>query len=193
MNAPKYTRPALDDAMAAWRKCLAARGLPAETRWIFSENLCIERSPTVPGSLRLGFQTKFTPPDEEALDIAYDHFSDTDARIVFYRLGSAANQSVCILLCDSWFEEKTALEGFERRDDWKLSFRPGHTGDIEEITDLKRWVRRIRHDRVFHDFDFGMSLATIEEIRLYGRALMPYERMAQHMLLRLRRMLGQPG
>jgi hypothetical protein len=38
-----------------------------------------------------------------------------------------------------------------------------------------------------------MSLATIEEIRLYGRALMPYERMAQHMLLRLRRMLGQPG
>ena len=191
MSVPHYTRPELDEALAAWQYCLSRHSLPTESLWIFSENLCIERSPAVPGSLRFGFQTRFTPPEPDALDIAYDHFADTDARIVFYRLGSAGRKSVCILLCDTWFEEKAAPDGFERRDDWKISFRPGHAGDVEEITDLKRWVRRVRHDRAFHDFDFGLALETVEEIRLYGRPLMAYERMAQRMLLRLRRILGQ--
>jgi uncharacterized protein YciU (UPF0263 family) len=181
----------LDQGLEAWSACLARHGLPAQPLWIFSENLCLDRSPTVPGSLRIGFQTKFTPPADDALDIAYDHFCDTHARIVFYRLGSAAGRSVCILLCDSWFEERTATEGFERRDDWKISFRPGYAGDIEEITDLARWVRRVRRDRAFHDFDFGMALETVEEIKLHGRPLLPYERMAQRMLDRLRRILGQ--
>jgi hypothetical protein len=95
------------------------------------------------------------------------------------------------LLCDPWFEERTALDGFERRDDWKISFRPGHAGDIEEVTELTRWVRRVRRDRAFHDFDFGMALETIDEIKFHGRPLLPYERMAQKMLGRLRRILGQ--
>ena len=193
MNTTRFNRPALDEAVTAWQGCLARHGLPAEPLWIFSENLCIERSSTTPGSFRYGFQTKFTPPDDDALDIAYDHFSETDARIVFYRLGSAPKKSVCILLCDPWFEGKTALDGFERRDDWGISFRPGHAGEIEEITDLTRWVRRVKHDRAFHDFDFGMALETINEIKTHGRSLVPYERMAQNMLGRLRRMLGQEG
>jgi hypothetical protein len=98
---------------------------------------------------------------------------------------------VCILLCDSWFEEKTARDGFLPRDDWKISFHPGHPGDIEEVTELTRWVRRVKRDRAFHDFDFGMALETIDEIKIHGRPLLPYERMAQKMLNRLRRMLGQ--
>lgn len=191
MNTTHYTRPALDEAMSAWQSCLAQHSLPTETQWIFAENLCLERSPAVAGSFRLGFQTKFTPPDDDSLDIAYDLFCDTAGRIVFYRLGTASRKSVCMLLCDPWFEEKSAADGYERRDDWKISFRPGHPGDIEEITDLKRWVRRVRHDRAFHDFDFGMALETIDEIRFNGRPLLPYERMAQKMLRRLRRMLGQ--
>ncbi len=60
--------------------------------WIFAENLCIEPSGTASGGFNYGFQTKFTPPDDDALDLAYDHFSDTVARIVFYRLGSTANK-----------------------------------------------------------------------------------------------------
>jgi hypothetical protein len=192
MNKNHITRPALDEVLAAWQGCLAQHNLPTELLWIFAENLCLERSRAAHGSLRCGFQTKFTPPDDDALDIAYDHFCETDAPIVFYRLGSARNKSVCMLLCDSWFEEKNAVDGFERRDDWNISFRPGHAGDIEEITELTRWVRRVRRDRAFHDFDFGMELAMIDEIRQHGRALLPYERMAQKMLNRLRRVLGQP-
>jgi len=191
MSIPNFTRPALDVAVSAWQKCLSEHQLPTELLWIFSENLCIERSPSVPGSFRLGFQTRFTSADDLALDIAYDHFCDANARIVFYRLGTAQNKSVCILLCDTWFEERTARDGFVRQDHWKISFRPGYPGDIEEITELPRWVRRVRHDRAFHDFDFGMSLETVEEIKMHGRPLMPYERMAQKMLGRLRRVLGQ--
>jgi hypothetical protein len=52
-------------------------------------------------------------------------------------------------------------------------------------------VRRVRRDRAFHDFDFGMALETIDEIKFHGRPLLPYERMAQKMLGRLRRILGQ--
>ena len=38
-----------------------------------------------------------------------------------------------------------------------------------------------------------MTLAAIDEIKTYGRPLVPYERFAQTMLNRLRRFLGQPA
>ena len=192
MSNTKVTRPPLDVALAAWKECLDSQGLPSEPLWIFTENLCIEPSRATPGSFHFGFQTKFTPPDQDAIEIAYDQFSETNERIVFYRLGSVPKKSVCILLCDSWFEGKTALEGFLQRDEWKISLHPGRPEDIEEVTNLTRWVRRVKRNRAFHDFDFGMSLETIEEIKLHGRPLLPYERMAQKMLNRLRRILRQP-
>jgi hypothetical protein len=191
MSNQGFNRPPLEAAITAWKQNLASHGLPEQPLWIFAENLCIEPSLTTPGSFIFGFQTKFSPPDEDALEIAYDHFCETTARIVFYRLGSANNKSVCILLCDPWFEEKNAIEGYERRDDWKISFRPGHPGEIEEVKDLKRWVRRIKRDRAFHDFDFSMALETIDEIKVNGRPLQPYERMTQKMMNRLRTILGQ--
>lgn len=191
MSTQGFNRPTLETAVTAWKQNLAGHGLPAEPLWVFAENLCIEPSLTTPGSFSFGFQTKFSPPDEDALTIAYDHFCATAARIVFYRLGSSGTKSVCILLCDPWFEEMNSREGYERRDDWKISFRPGHPGEIEEVKDLKRWVRRIKRDRAFHDFDFSMALETIDEIKLHGRPLLPYERMTQKMLNRLRTVLGQ--
>jgi hypothetical protein len=191
MNKNQFTRPLLATALAAWKDCLASHGLPAQPLWIFSENLCIERSRAAPGSFHFGFQTKFTPPDDDALEIAYDHFCETSARIVFYRLGSCPRGSVCILLCDPWFEEKNTRDGFVRHDQWRISFHPGHVGDIEEVTDLTRWVRRVKRDRAFHDFDFAMALETVDEIKIHGRTLMHYERFADRMLRRLRRVLGQ--
>jgi hypothetical protein len=190
MKQSKFTRPSLDQALAAWRKCLASHALPEKPLWIFQENLCIEPSPTAPGSFHFGFQTKFKPPEEDALEIAYDEFSRTGARLVFYRLGSCPRGSVCILLCDSWFEEKGARDGFERHDEWGISFYPGHVGDIDEVTDLKRWLHRVKRDRAFHDFDFAMELAVIDEIRAEGRTLQPYERFARRMLGRLRQVIG---
>jgi hypothetical protein len=191
MSETKFTRPSLDDALAAWKQCLASHELTTEPLWIFAENLCIEHSRATPGSFRFGFQTKFTTPDDDALAIAYDHFCETDERMVFYRLGSCPRKSVCILLCDPWFEEKAARDGFIRNDKWGISFYPGHAGDLEEITDLTRWLRRVKRDRAFHDFDFSMALETIDEIQIHGRPLLPYERFAQKMLNRLRRVLGQ--
>jgi hypothetical protein len=191
MSKNEITRPALDDALEAWKKCLAENHLPPEPLWIFAENLCIEPSRTAPEELHFAFQTKFTPPDEDALEITYDYFSETNARMVFYRLGSYKGKSVCILLCDPWFDTKKANDGFLQLDEWKMSFHPGHAGDIEEVTDLTRWVRRVKRIRALHDFDFSMALETIDQIKLHGRPLMPYERMADKMLNRLRRMFGQ--
>ncbi len=38
-----------------------------------------------------------------------------------------------------------------------------------------------------------MALETIDEIKMYGRPLAPYERFAETMINRLRRILGQPA
>jgi hypothetical protein len=193
MESPAtFNRPTLAEALDAWEKLLAEHGFVTDSLWIFEENLCFEKMRSEQGGFHIGFQTKFAPPPEDALEIAFDYFSETNSRIVFYRLGDCMRKPVCILLCDPWFENKREADGFLRRDDWKISFHPGHKDEIEEITDLTRWLRRVKRDRAFHDLDFCMSLATVEEIKLYGRPLAPYERFAESMLKRLRRFLGQP-
>jgi hypothetical protein len=189
----KPNRPTLDEALDAWKKILAERGFATDIIWIFEENLCVEKSRAEQGGFLFGFQTKFTPPPDDALEIAFDHFSETGARIVFYRLGECPGKSVCTLLCDPWFDAKGNAEGYLRRDEWKISFYAGLDDRIEEVTDLTRWLRRVKRDRPFHEIDFCMALATVEEIKIYGRPLAPYERFAETLLNRLRRLLGQPS
>ena len=138
-----------------------------------------------------GVQTCALPiSDDDALEIAYEIFSETAARIVFYRLGTAGKKSVCILLCDPWLAKRGAKEGFAVREEWNISFRTGAANSIEEVTDLARWVRRVKRGRDLQDYDFGMALATIDEIKLHGRPLLPYERMADKMINNLRRKVG---
>jgi len=194
MSSPtSFNRPTLNEALDAWKQLLTARGLGTEMRWIFEENLCFEKARAAQGGFHLGFQTRFSTPPEDALDIAFEHFCETDKRIVFYRLGDRLGKSICVLLCDPWFENKGEANGFLRRDEWRVSFHPGPADEIEEITDLGRWLRRVKHGRAFHDLDFSMTLAAIDEIKTHGRVLLPYERFASTMLNRLRRFLGQPA
>jgi hypothetical protein len=188
-----FTRPSLPEALEAWEKALAEHGHSADLLWLFEENLCFEKSRAGQGGFRFSFQTQFTPPPADALDIAFDHFSETDARLVFYRLGKCRNQSLCALLCDSWFDAKGGDHGFLHRDEWGVSFHPGFNDEIEEVTDLGRWLRRAKRGRAFHDLDFCMTLAVIKEIKTHGRVLMPYERFAEMLFNRLRRFLGQPA
>ena len=186
-------RPALEEALAAWKKTLSERHFPTDLLWLFEENLCFEKLRSEQGGFHIGFQTRFTPPPPDALEIAFEHFAATPARLVFYRLGDIPEKSVCVLLCDTWFDGKGESDGFLRRDEWNLSFHPGHEDNIEEITDLTRWLRRVKRDRAFHDLDFCMSLSTIDEIKVYGRPLAVYERFADRMLKRLQRLLGTAG
>ena len=74
-----------------------------------------------------------------------------------------------------------------------MSFYPGQKNEIEDITDLSRWLRRVKRGHAFHDLDFCMALETIDEIKTHGRVLAPYERFAEMLLNRLRRFLGQPA
>jgi len=183
-------RASLDEAIRTWKKLLAERGLATDLLWIFEENLCFEKAPATEGGFHPGFQTKFSKPAEDALEIAYGHFCETDARIVFYRLGENRNRSVCIMLGDSWFDTKGDQQGYARHDKWGLSFHPGDQNEIEEVTDLSRWLRRIKRDRPLHEVDFCMALATIDEIKIHGRALAPYERFADQVVGRLRRVFA---
>ncbi len=187
----KFIRPTLTEALETWKNILQTWSYAPDLVWVFAENLCLEHQAAESGGFHFGFQTKFTPVPDDALEVAYDHFCSTDARLIFYRLGSRPGQSVCMLLCDPWFQMRTEADGFLRRDDWHISFHPGEDDQIEEISDLSRWLRRVKRNRTFNDLDFCMSLTTVEEIRSHGRPLMPYERFGGRMLDRMRRTLGQ--
>jgi hypothetical protein len=188
-----FKRPSLAEALTAWKKLLAESGFATDILWIFEENLCLEKSPAQTGGFQLGFQTQFSPPPDDALDVAFEQFCETDAPMVFYRLGECRGRSVCILLCDPWFAGKRETDGFLRRDEWRMSFYPGPKDEIEAITDLSRWLRRVKRRHALHDLDFCMALGTIDELKTHGRVLAPYERFADMLLNRLRRFLKQPA
>ena len=181
-NLPQFARPSFNDALNEWKIILGQRRLPTDIVWIFDENLCFEKDAAAKGGFRLGFQTQITPPPAEAEKIAYDHFCDYEARVVFYRIGSSGGKSVCLLLCDGWFEFKDENEGFLKRDQWLMSFHPGGPGEVAEITDEPRWKQRILRDRPLHDLDFCMTLQAVHETLAHGRVLTPYEQFALKVL-----------
>ena len=175
-NTRPYQRPPFEDALAAWKGLLTQRGFSTDLLWILEENLCFEKDPGTPARVKLGFQTRFTPtrptPPRSPTIIS----PKMDARLVFYRLGANAGRSVCLLLCDAWFEPKGEADGYVRRDDWLVSFFPGANEEIEEITDEKRWQERVVRGRPLSAVDFCMTLAALRELKAHGRVLTPDER-----------------
>jgi hypothetical protein len=187
VKTPIFTRPTFGQALDAWKEVLSARGFPVDLAWIFDENLCFEKDDR--GNFKLGFQTRFAPPPPEAEQIAYEHFTEFDVRVVFYRIGTCRGRSVCLLLCDEWFEPKNEKDGFLRRDEWLISFRPGGRDEIEEVTDEERYRRRILRGRPLHDLDFCMTLQAVHETLAHGRVLNAYEHYALKFLNAWRRLL----
>jgi len=186
------TKPPFPEALRAWKESLNQHKLPAELLWVFDENLCFEQEPAAPGGFKLGFQTSFTPPPPEAERLAYEHFLEFDTPIVFYRMGSWRDKSVCVLLSDAWFWDKREAAGYYwPRPDWALAFRPGEPVPIEEILDENRWKNRTVRQRPLHDLDFCMDLRGIHEILAHGRVLSTYEHYALR-LLHLWRQIFEP-
>lgn len=172
----RFHRPPFEDALALWQQVLAERGFPTSMVWILDENLCFEREPSAPGGIKLGFQTQFTPHPPDAAKTTYHHFAEMEARLVFYRLGTSRGRSVCVQLCDTWFEPKGETDGYIRRDSWLASFYPGNEEEIEEVTDARRWQERVVRGRPLSAVDFCMTLAALRELRAHGRVLTPDER-----------------
>ena len=187
---PNFARPGFQTALDAWKKLLAERKLPTDLVWIFDENLCFEKDPGSKDGYKLGFQTRITPPPTEAEQVAFEYFCEFEARIVFYRIGSTNGKSVCLVLCDEWFEPKKESDGFVRKDEWLVSFYPGTATELSEITDQQRWKQRILRDRPLHDLDFSMTLRAVHEILAHGRVLTAYEHYALRFLHSWSRLLG---
>lgn len=177
---PQFVRPTFESALDAWKNLLREQGYSTDLLWIFDENLIFEKGAN--GESRLGFQIQLTPPPEDAERIAFSYFCDFEARIVFYRLGSFRGRSVCLMLCDSWFESKAEKDGFVRRDEWLMAFFPGRAVELEEIVDENRWKQRTIRDRPLHDLDFSMTLRAVHEILAHGRVLTSYEHYALRLL-----------
>jgi|SRR5436190_20831475 len=186
-NKQHYQRPPFEEALADWKKLLAAHGFSTDILWILDENLCFERDPNAPGGFKLGFQTQFAPHPPDAAKVTYHHFAEIDARLVFYRLGESRTRSVCVQLCDPWFEPKTEAEGYIRRDDWLASFYPGSNEQLEEITEPTRWQQRVVRGRPLTAVDFCMTLAALRELKAHGRVLSPDERFGLQILRSMHR------
>jgi len=183
----RFQRPPFEEALEAFKGLLGQRGFSTNIVWILDENLCFEKDATSPAGVKLSFQTQFTADPPEAAKTTYHHFAEMDARLVFYRLGENAGRSICIQLCDPWFEPKADPEGYFRRDDWLLSFYPGATEAIEEIADSKRWQERVVRGRPLTAVDFCMTLAALRELRAHGRVLSPDERFGLKILRSMHR------
>ncbi len=189
-NGVPLDRPSFDEALTSWKGLLRLEGFPEQLTWIFDENLCFEKDTSTAAGFRLGYQHALTPPPRDAERIAYDHFCEFDAPIVFYRVGSSQGKSVCLLLADKWFDTKTEADGFSKRGDWRILFRPGPLVEVEEIKDRTRWENRIIRDRPLHDLDFCMTLQAVHETLAHGRILTAYDRYALRFLHAWRRVLG---
>jgi hypothetical protein len=185
-NTHRYQRPPFEDTLVAWKTLLAQRGLSTDLVWILEENLCFEKDPGSPAGVKLGFQTRFAPHPADAAKVTYHHFAELNARLVFYRLGDNADRSICILLCDAWFEPKDESDGYVRRDEWLVSFFPGGKEQIEEVTDAKRWQQRVVRGRPLSAVDFCMTLAALRELKAHGRVLTPDERFGLKILRSMR-------
>jgi len=188
----RYQRPPFEVALDAWKTVLTQRGLSTNLVWILEENLCFEKDPKTPGGVRLGFQTQFTPQPADAPKFTYHHFAEIDGRLVFYRLGASRERSICLQLCDPWFEPKTEADGYLRRDDWLISFFPGPIEEIEEIINPQRWRQRVVRGRPLSAVDFCMTLAALRELKAHGRVLAPDERFGLKILRSMRR-AERPG
>jgi len=186
-NAHRYHRPPFEDVLESWKELLAKRMYSTEIIWILEENLCFEQDPKTPGGVKLGFQTKFTPHPTDSAKVTYHHFAETDAPVVFYRLGENRGRSICIQLCDAWFEGKDEKEGYEPRPNWRMAFYPGPDEEIEEVTDPKRWQGRVVRGRPFTAVDFCMTLDNIRELKVHGRVLSPDERFGLKILRSMHR------
>jgi len=178
----RYHRPPFEDALAAWKSLLEEHEYSTDILWVLDENLCFERDAGTPGGMKLGIQTQFTPHQADAAKVIYHHFAETDARMVFYRLGTSRGRSVCMLLCDDWLEGKDEAEGYLRRDEWLVSFYPGSSQEIEEITESNRWKNRVIRGRPFSAIDFCMTMAALYELKAHGRVLTPDERFGLQIL-----------
>jgi hypothetical protein len=189
-NPSKPQHPLFNDALSAWTGLLRQRGFPGECVWLFEENLCFEKDPASPAGCRIGYQTTFTPPPPDAERFAYDYFRDFNTRVVFYRLGSSKGKSLCLILCDAWFDSRREADGYVRRDEWLMSFRPGNNEEVPEILDQQRWKARSLRDRPLHDLDFCMTLRSMHELLAHGRVLTSYEHYALRFLHVWRRLLG---
>ena len=181
-DAPNYQRPAFDEAIQEWTKVLNGCGLPTECEWILDENLVFEKDAQHAGGVKVSYQTQFSLRPGDLAQMTYEFFTDYDARLVFYRLGTSHGKSVCLLLCDPIFETRGPEEGFLRRDDWLISFHPGAKSEIEEVTDAERYKNRLVSGRPLADVDFCMPLAALREMEVHGRVLTPYERFGVKMI-----------
>ncbi len=177
-----FTRPTFDEAFKAWQTILRERSFATDCLWLFEENLCFEKAaggqPARSSAFKLAYQTGITPPPRDAERIAYRYFAQFERPVVFYRIGSASGKSLCLLLCDAWFEGRGQEQGFIHRDDWLVYYCPGEPIEIEETSDEARWNARIVRGRPLHPLDFCMSLRAIHETLAHGRVLSPYEHYA---------------
>lgn len=178
----QYQRPPFEDALVAWKSLLKDHDFSTDILWVLDENLCFEKDPVAAGGVKLGIQTQFTPQPADSAKVVYHHFAETDARMAFYRLGVSRGRSVCILLCDEWLEGKSEGEGYLRRDEWLISFYPGSSQEIEEVTDPLRWKERVIRGRPLSAVDFCMTMAALFELKAHGRVLTPDERFGLQIL-----------
>jgi hypothetical protein len=182
-------RPTFTRAMADWQADLKQRGFSPDCTWLFDENLVFEPDAAAPGGFRLSYQVALTPPPQGGERISYEYLADFPSPLVFYRLGSSQGKSLCMILCDEWFASRGDQDGFTWEKESLIGHYPGKSQEIDEVTDVERWKKRLLKNRPLHDLDFCMPLRAVHEVLAHGRVLTTYEHYALRFLNAWRRII----
>ena len=172
---PDVTRPSFDEAVRAWTSFLSEQGLPTELLWVFDEN--VVRIP-VEGTLHFtpSFQVELDAPRPEYARIAYEYFVDSQWPMVFRAVGTNASKSLCMILCDDWFEGDDEDLGVSYRKPRHMYFDAGSGEGVAEVRDRGAWRRLKARTQALSNLDFGMTLQAVRELEQHGRILPPWQR-----------------
>ncbi len=165
----KGKRPPFNKVMAHWRGLVGQRGLPSSLKWVFRENLCLERTGRGEEERKVSFQTQWPFVTEEDVRQVYVEFVSEKSPLVFAVLDHTDLYTLCTIAAD-----KFHLDDDIYQEDWDLYFFLKKRQFIfEEIFDRREWRRRKRRESGnLNDFDYVPVLKYVKEQKsVFGRAI----------------------
>ncbi|MCM8794590.1 MAG: hypothetical protein NC819_02140 [Candidatus Omnitrophica bacterium] len=167
----KGKHPPFNKAMARFKELVKERGYSFPLRWVFRENLCLERTGRGEEERKISFQTRWPVVGEEDVRRVYVNLVREKSPVAFSVLEAAPAYTLCTLVGDTYHVDDDLYEP-----EWDIYFHLKKRPFIfEEISERGPWKRRKRWESInLNDFDYVPVLSYVKQQetwwgRLYAR------------------------
>ena len=148
-------KPDFSVAFDHFKKSIAERNYGSNLRWVFRENLCLEKHEQGSGLL-IAFETNQQRVEVKDVRFIYEELRPQNDLIVFCVLAVAPDFTLCTLLGDDF--DAGDEDSFIK--EWDLHFFLEKQHEyIEEVCDATEWQHRKQHEwKRLSGLDFVFSL-----------------------------------